>query len=77
MAMIPITTMVKLFFTNELLANKYPAKQKAFTQRMFPTKLKEKNRIYFIVPTPATKGANVLKIGIKRAIIIVLPPCFS
>ena len=76
-AIIAITTIVKLFFTNGMFPNRKPAKQNEFTQSIFPIILNEKNFLYFMVPTPATKGANVLIIGINLAIITVLPPCFS
>jgi hypothetical protein len=30
-----------------------------------------------MLATPATTGAKVLRMGRKRAMMIVLPPCFS
>ena len=43
------------------------------TQPMPPKTLKDRNRRYSIRPTPATTGAKVRRIGMKRARMIDLP----
>ena len=68
---------VKFFLIRGIFPKKYPANENKVTHRIFPKRLNEKNRRYFMVPTPATKGANVRMIGMNRAIISVFPPCFS
>jgi hypothetical protein len=42
----------------------------------FPDDVEDRNRRY-VSAAPATTGANVLTIGMKRAMMIVLPPCRS
>lgn len=56
---------------------KYPVKTMTDDQTNPPIILYAKNLLYFISPTPASVGASVLMIGTKRAIKIVLFPCFS
>ena len=68
---------VKFFLIRGIFPKKYPANENRVTHKIFPRMLKEKKRRYLIVPTPATKGANVRMIGMKRAITSVFPPCFS
>lgn len=74
---IPSVTREKWDFTHSLLPSRYPAKVKIKIHITLPTMQKNKNRLYAILPKPATKGANVLTIGMNRARITVLPPCFS
>ena len=68
---------VKFFFTIGILPKKYPAKAKEFIHNKAPKIQKPIYRENRMVPTPATNGAKVLMMGINRAMIIVLPPCFS
>ena len=75
--MIPKIARVKFLLIMGIFPKKNPVSENRVTHKIFPTMLKEKNRRYLIVPTPATNGANVRRIGIKRAMMSVLPPCFS
>jgi hypothetical protein len=47
------------------------------TQPIPPSTLYARNFRYSIWPTPATTGANVRMIGMKRASTMVFPPCRS
>ena len=47
------------------------------TQSIPPKTLKSRKRRYSMFAMPATIGAKVRTIGMKRARTIVLPPCFS
>ncbi len=47
------------------------------THATAPITLKDRKRRYCILPMPATNGANVRTIGMKRAMMIVLPPYLS
>src|SRR5512133_3346029 len=59
-AIIPSTTIEKFSLTKGMLPKKNQARIKIFTQMRFPSMQNSRNLEYFIVPTPATNGANVL-----------------
>ena len=54
-----------------------PIKVMPTDHRNPPTKLNRKKREYSMLAAPATIGAKVRTKGMKRARMIVLPPCFS
>ena len=57
-----------------MFPKKYPISVKPTTHNTAPITLYVMKIEYPIRPIPATKGANVLTIGTKRAITIVLEP---
>ena len=56
---------------------KKPAKVNTLIQQIDPKHDIVKKVLYFIWLRPATKGANVLRIGKKRAKNTALLPCFK
>ena len=74
--MLRITTS-KFSQTIEILPKKNPRILIIDVRRNTPVTLNGAKLEYFIIPTPATKGANVRTIGTKRAKTIVFPSCFS
>jgi hypothetical protein len=72
--MIPMITSVKFSLTTGMFPNQNPARTQIDTHAALPETLYRRKRRYGMLPMPATNGANVLTIGTKRAIKIVLPP---
>ena len=76
-AMIPRMTRVKCAFTNGCSPKNFPASTQIGTHKAAPSTQKARKRRYAMRPIPATNGAQVRMIGVKRAMMIVLPPCRS
>ncbi len=72
---IPKITISKFSFTKVKFPKKYPRNVRPNTHANPPMILNRKNVKYFILPSPATKGANVLTIGTNRAITIAFDQC--
>src|SRR6218665_2573083 len=71
------TTFSKFAFTHWFDPKKYPRRVMLVTHKIAPNIQNIIYLGYFMLPAPATNGAMVRTIGMKRASITVLPPCFS
>ena len=76
MRMIPTVTRKKLSRTTGSCPNLYPAVINKAIHSNDAAMLNMIKRLYFIPPTPATKGANVRMMGTNLAMMTALPPCF-